>query len=990
MERREHGAPARFGELLRQHRRARGWTQAALAERSGVSVEAISAQERGRETPRFSTAAALADTLGLPPGERATFEAAAELPADKEAVDVGPARTDNLPHDSTSFIGREGEGAEVRRLLERHRLVTLTGAGGVGKTRLALEVARGLTGAAPFPDGVWLAELAPVGDPDLVPQVVAAAAGAALDPGRPPVAALADALRYRRLLLVLDNCEHVVEAGAQIVEALLGECPHLRLLATSRETLGCAGEAVFRVPSLALPAAGGAPSVEALLDSAAVRLFVDRATAATTSFALTARNAAAVAEVCRRLDGIPLALEFAAALVRGLPVEEVAARLDDRFRLLTGGRRTALGRQQTLRALVDWSYDLLAPPEQRLFARLSVFAGAFTLEAAEAVCGESDAEEGTISGVLALLLRLVDTSFVLVDDGSGRAPGPDGVARYRLLETLREYGRERLVADPAAATSLRDRHLGYHVGLVEAAADEPAGERQARALRRLETERDDVWAALGWARDREDTGVDRRLGDALARLTDRLAAPAVSGTLTPLLFELRRLGLSAYAAVERRLLELADTAVLAAGAVLYWVIGDWPAETAVAQRLQEIKEARGNEGQDALAVARSRLGSARPLVFQSSLAEALHLLDELSGVAIAHGDLELQLDVLLERGYTHWHTGDCAAGRQAHAEALTLLEHLRPRLHTAVYRAKRMAALRGSGLIEHNADANAACRAIHAEALALAREARDGPEETLARLNVADAEWGCHQYGRALRAYDEALAAPTTAYYLRGRAALVLGRGVVLGSMGRYAEATRFLSDGLTVFRDLGDVWFVAYGLVYLGTARAGHGDLGAALDTTREAATMAERHAVGYPLALAHAHLQWLEEICTPGGAGHAARIEAAAQEAIRLGLRGPAMHLAWVRLLHRTFDPAVPDHILQGELVETLRTAALRPPIKGMWELLGLDAIGALAERRPSVDRTALVALVEEEIGAKAASLDADDRRVYLDTRRSWEVLR
>jgi transcriptional regulator with XRE-family HTH domain len=357
-----------FGQRLRRHRRERRLTQEELDERSGISARAISDLERGGVEPRVATVAALADALALSAEDRVAFEAAAD---EARRPRTGAARVDNLPYVASEIIGREQEAAEVRRLLDRHRIVTLTGAGGVGKTRLAVEVARDLSGT--YSDGVWLVELAALDDPDLVPGAVAVAADIEPDRARRPAAALADALRPWRTVIVLDNCEHLVETCALLAEELLRECPNVRLMATSREPLGCDGEAVFRVPSLALPPEGRLSSPAEIGAAAAVRLFVERAAEVAPGFGLTSRNAAAIAEVCRRLDGIPLALEFAARLVRALSVEEIAVRLDDRFRLLTGWRRTAMPRQQTLRAVVDWSYELLSPAERRLFARLSVF-----------------------------------------------------------------------------------------------------------------------------------------------------------------------------------------------------------------------------------------------------------------------------------------------------------------------------------------------------------------------------------------------------------------------------------------------------------------------------------------------------------------------------------------------------------------------------------------------------------------------------------------
>jgi predicted ATPase/transcriptional regulator with XRE-family HTH domain len=991
-----------FAELLHHHRVARGLTRAQLARQAGLNEDTVGDLERAAKRPRPATVEVLARALELTADQLEAFRVAAAggVGATAEGPAAGsPRPRGELRRGASSFVGREEEMAGVRRRLAGHRLVTLTGPGGVGKTRLAVEVAHGLaeadSEASAIPDGVWLAELAPLADPDLVPRVVAAAVGVEPDPDGPPVDALADALRDRRLLLVLDNCEHLVDACAALAEALLGACPHLRLLATSREPLGCDGEAVVRVPSLALPPAGGAASFAEIGGAAAVRLFVDRAAEVAPAFALTARNALAVAEVCRRLDGIPLALEFAARLVRALPVEEVAARLDDRFRLLTGGRRTALGRQQTLRALVDWSYDLLDPGERALFVRLSVFVSAFTLDAAQAVCGGPDAEDAEgradvwpaahVAHVLAPLLRLVDTSFVLTEGGADQE-GTGGAARYRLLETLREYGRERLVADPVGAARLRDRHLAYHLGLVDEAAAS-SGARQTDALRRLDAARDDLWAALSWAREQEDATADRRLAGALARLVDRLAVPDVRRALAPLLFETRRLGLSAYAAAERRLLEHTEPAVLSAGADLYWVIGDWPAEEAVAGRMEEVGTTGGKGEQAAPAAARAQLRTARVLVLRNGLREALRLLDGIVRTAEARGDDALLLDARLERGYAHCHTGDCAAGRRAYAEAVVLLEHLRPRLGDAAYRTKRLLALRGSGFVEHNADDNAACAALHGQAVGLARELRDGPEVARELVNLADAWWGCWEYALALRTYAEALAAATADSYARGRAASVLGRGIVLGSIGRYEEAVPLLAEGLDVFRGLGDVWFISYGLAHLSAVRAGQGDLDAALEASREATTVAGAAGLGYTLALARAHLLWQEESRAPGNADHAPRIEAALADARRLGLRGPAVHLAWVRLLHRAADATLPDGVLESELADTLSAAPPHPPVKGSWELLGRRVAGTLQVRRPGVDRSGLEALVEHVVRTKERSLDPEDRLQFRATRRGCD---
>ncbi|HMA35909.1 MAG TPA: adenylate/guanylate cyclase domain-containing protein, partial [Chloroflexia bacterium] len=306
---------------------------------------------------------------------------AAGLPATFPPLRSLEAFAHNLPIQLTSFIGRDREMVDVARRLVSNRLLTLVGTGGTGKTRLSLQVAAELLDL--FPDGVWLVELAPLTDAALLPYTVAAVLSVREEPGQPLPTTLTHALRAKDLLLVLDNCEHLLAACAALARSLLESCPTLRILASSREPLGVGGETLFRVPSLGVPPDLADPAI--LAQSEAVRLFVDRATAVQSTFRLTAANAPAVVQICRRLDGIPLALELAAARVKVLTVDQIAARLDDRFRLLTGGSRTALPRQQTLRALVDWSWDLLTAPEQALLRRLAVFAGGWTEAAAAAV-----------------------------------------------------------------------------------------------------------------------------------------------------------------------------------------------------------------------------------------------------------------------------------------------------------------------------------------------------------------------------------------------------------------------------------------------------------------------------------------------------------------------------------------------------------------------------------------------------------------------------
>ncbi len=489
-------AAASFAELLKQYRAAAGLTQEELAERATLSARAISDLERGlKHRPYAHTVQRLMRALGLAEEDASGFQSAARRlgtvgEGGREPADRATPIT-NLPLPATAFIGRQREVAELRTLLGRDevRLLTLTGTGGVGKTRLALQIAAGLVDQ--FPDGVWLVELASLVDARLVPKTVLAEVTAPEPSGRPVLDILREALRTRQLLLVLDNCEHLLDACAQLAEVLLRTCPRLRILATSREPLGLVGETRWRVPSLSLPTRDERASPAAVACCEAVQLFLERGRAVQPQFALTPANASAVAGVCTRLDGIPLALELAAARLSALGVADLYARLDQRFRLLTGGSSTALPRQQTLRATVAWSYDLLTPREQLFFARLSVFAGVWSLEGAEAVVAG-----GTIATeeVLDLLAGLVNKSLVVVEELD------DDSTRYRLLETLRQYGWERLTVAGETALCQR-RHAAYYLALAERFRRVITGAEQLQWLARLERDLDNLRAALAWCLD---------------------------------------------------------------------------------------------------------------------------------------------------------------------------------------------------------------------------------------------------------------------------------------------------------------------------------------------------------------------------------------------------------------------------------------------------------------------------------------------------------
>ena len=503
--------PSSFAEVLRQHRHAHGLTQAELAERAGLSERAISDLERGLKSPHRATIQLLVKSLALRPEDAEHFEAAARSRLHSVETPSSTAKH-NLPATLTSFVGREEAIADLQQLLHPEtdgptapRLVTLTGAGGCGKTRLGLELARGLVHA--FPDGVWFVDLAPITDDGLVVHTILSALGGREAPGKTPLESVLRSVQGRVVLVVLDNCEHLVQICAELATGLLTATTSLRILATSRELLRVPGEAAWRVPSLAVPESGQVLDPERLVQFEAVRLFVDRIQLLQPRFALTAANAPAVVQVCSQLDGIPLAIELAAARGATMAVQEIAARLHDRFRLLTGGSRVALPRHRTLHATVDWSFDLLSPSERALFRRLAVFAGGWTLEASEVVCGWQPLAPDE---VLDLLTRLVDRSLVGVHQQDGRT-------RYRFLETVRVYAAERL-HESGETNVVRARHLDWCLAFAERAAIELGRQDQVAWFRRLVAEHDNIRAALEVSRANVDgAGSELRLAAAMGQ-----------------------------------------------------------------------------------------------------------------------------------------------------------------------------------------------------------------------------------------------------------------------------------------------------------------------------------------------------------------------------------------------------------------------------------------------------------------------------------------
>ncbi|MDQ6669810.1 MAG: helix-turn-helix domain-containing protein, partial [Chloroflexota bacterium] len=641
----QKGSPP-FGDQLRRLRLRAGLSQEALSEQAGLSAAAVGALEQGlRRSPYPHTLMALATALGLSADEQDALAQAAgtrEVGRHDAAADAPEARRQTgLPRSLSSFVGRERELAEVKYLLEAESLVTLVGSGGIGKTRLALEVGRGV--GEQYADGVQLVELGPLLDSSLVLGAVAAAVGVREQRGVPLRRTLVDALRPRQVLLILDNCEHLIQACAEIAELLLRAGPALRILATSREPLGVPGEVVWSVAPLPQPDAAVPATTRHVLRHAAGRLFVERARSAQPGFTLDAWSAPLVAEICRRLDGIPLALELAATRVRALGVDGLAARLDDRFRLLVGGR-TAPARQHTLRATLDWSYDLLGAPERRLLARLAPFAGGWSLPDVEAVCRDQILP---VEDVAERLGNLVDQSLVVVEQ---RVKG----VRYRLLETMRQYAAERLIEFGEAEMAHR-RHRDHYLDLAERV---PASRFDGQHFDWLTEEADNIRAALRWSIDQGEPDAGLRLANAnFGRWLVR--GPCSEGRAW---FDelLAQPGLIAETALVAR--------SLGAAARLAAAQGDLAAAEPLVQRSQTLAERLGDPHTQALvALRRGIIGRS-----QGDLERARTIQAEALERSRALGDADLQVFNLYSLSTTLLELGECDDAQTLAQECLTL------------------------------------------------------------------------------------------------------------------------------------------------------------------------------------------------------------------------------------------------------------------------------------------------------------------------------
>ena len=761
-------------------------------------------------THRYASAGELSDDLRAlaRPAGGSDEEPTAVLEVEDEGK--GPALIpNNLPVSLTSFVGRHAEMEEIAALFTSSRLVTLAGAGGCGKSRLATQVARNVLER--FPEGAWIVELAPLTDPSLVVSQTAAVLGIREAPGRSLLENMCEVLRPRAFLLILDNCEHLLSASGSLAAALVKACPKARILATSRETLGVAGETVFRVPPLGVPDVQDPKQIRRREAGRfeSVRLFAERAGAALPTFALNDQNAAIAAQICARLDGIPLAIELAAARIRVLPIGQILSRLEDRFRLLTAGSPGALPHQQTLRAAVDWSYELLNEPERALFQRVSVFAGGASLEAVEAVtAGDAFAEED----VLDLLTHLVDKSLLTPEEGVG------GTARYRLLETLREYGRSRL-AESGTQERCMERHARYFAKLADEAAPELTGPDQSRWLEVLEGDHDNLRRAIDW-------------------------------------------GIGSGANVERPAVALG----IAASLWRFWLVRGYFSE---GRRRLASALALPSEKVDPRVRAKALRGAAVLARAQSDYERARALVEESIAAARSDGDKAGLAESLQELGNIADGQGDHAAARKQYEESLALRRELGDRRGLA-------GLLHNLGVVTQAQGDLAHARELYTESLAINRELGNEAWEAAALNALASVALEQEDYASTRTFQEQSLAIHKRLRDKWGIAYTLHELGRVAIRTGELEAAKRMLADAIRLFRELGDSVGVAETLEYFaalaseeardekamllaGAAAALRETLGAPPTDTDRAGL--ERHLVGSRGRLGAAEAEKIEE---------------------------------------------------------------------------------------------------------------------------------
>ena len=810
---RHHDLVSELRRLVDEHPlRERLWAQLMLAlYRCGRQSEALRAYGELRRV--------LADELGIDPSpalrqleddvlqqQRGLDLAVGASPIPEPVPRQPHATPTNLPRTLTSFVGREDDIVQLTRLCSDARLVTLFGTGGVGKSRLALEVAAGLLEA--HPDGVFLVELAPMRDAGGLYQHVLAALGVSEDDRSSPAETLVSHVAHQRILLLIDNCEHLVDACAALVEDLLGAGPGVRILATSRELLRIPLETAWRVPSLSSPPPDA--GVQELEGSEAARLFLDRARTASPGLALSDAEARHVARICQRLDGIPLAIELAATRTRLLSVSEIAERLDDRFGLLSAGSRTGPDRHQTLRAAVEWSYDNLTVAERRLFDCLSVFSGGFTLEAAESVCGGHDVHG---SSVLETLAGLCDKSMVVAERGAGRG-------RFRMLETLREYGAERLGRSDRREAA-HDAHLAWVASMATHTESELEGTGQSEGLHRLAVEHDNLRTALGWAAGSPERSDLLSLAASLGRFWE------VRGHLSE----------------GRRWLECALGSAPTASPALRAKAHQWAG--VLAQRQGDHEAARDNY-QAALALSRDgndRRGTASALHslgnlegLEGRLRAAMGLYEESLRIGRDLDDRRIIAASLTNLGWMAQTLGEFTPARRFTEEAVSTWQDLGDRQGLA----QALTALAYLALLQGD---HPRMRSWCAQALDIQQELGDRYGAAWSSTYLGWASQNEGDLGAARQLHRDVLVVRRELGDRYGEAWSLSHLGDVERAAGDAEKARRLLNESLAIARALGDTYCISWSLLRLGKLARGQDDTSGAADLFREGLAFAGRH---------------------------------------------------------------------------------------------------------------------------------------------------
>jgi predicted ATPase/DNA-binding XRE family transcriptional regulator len=834
-----------FGKWLRKQRRALDLSRQSFADQVGCAEVTLRRIEAGTLKPSKELANILLEKLSIPETERSQWVSFARgisgLPSQSSQSSSRP--KSNLPAPITTFIGREKEQWEVIQLITKYRLVTLTGSGGVGKTRLSIKVGEQVMGA--YADGVWIAEFAPILDPSLVPRTTAIAIGLRDEPQRPIVDMLCDFLLEKQMLIVLDNCEHLLEACAQIVDTLLQHCPGLKILATSREPLGILGEAVYRVPSLGLPDLQ--QLLEKFRDNESIRLFEERAQLIQFDFSLTLENAASVAHICQRLDGIPLAIELAAARVGTLSTEQIEEGLQGSLGLLTTGNRTALPRHQTLRRAIDWSYDLLSPSEQALFRRLFVFVNGWTLEAAARICIGEDLERHEI---LNLLTQLLMKSLIVMEQTQGQE------TRYRMLETIHQYAHEKLHST-SEETITRQQHLMYFVDLAEQAEPNLRSSTMEIWLDLLESELDNIRGALVYGL-KNDVEAALRLASALwwfwhirghksegcdwleqglsieekergespiqpARMLIRGKALYVAGFLMIMFHEtdtgallseeslsiFRKLGMQGKRGAAYALWNLASVA-------------DRQLDFGRAKLLGEESLALFQEMNDKFGAAQCIVGLAFWAMYENNYEEGRILLEEHLTLRQEIGDKDGIADALHALGSLAFQQGNYKEAAARYRASLTLFREMRNRWSTS----NVLSSLGRTAYAQGNYEE---ATIILEEALALEQAVGDkfGIASRLNELGLVAQSQG--DYRRAVQMHEQAL----ELFYQAGNRIAASSALFNLGSIALlqsdYKQALKFFEEVFTICQEVGDKFGTAWALYGMAETERSQGNFGTA-----------------------------------------------------------------------------------------------------------------------------------------------------------------